>query len=102
MKDVNVTHRLTDSPSCLVVGEHDISGNLERILKAAGQNTPDVKPTLEINPEHTLIKKLEKLSGSEEFDEYASVIFDQAILSEGGQLDDPVSFVKKINRLLTK
>ena len=102
VKDVKVTHRLTDSPSCLVVGEHDISGNLERILKAAGQNTPDVKPTLEINPEHTLIKKLEKLSGSEEFDEYASVIFDQAILSEGGQLDDPVSFVKKINRLLTK
>ncbi len=102
VKDVKVTHRLTDSPSCLVVGEHDISGNLERILKAAGQNTPDVKPILEINPEHNLVKKLEGLSADGEFDEYASVIFDQAILSEGGQLDDPVSFVKKINRLLTK
>jgi len=102
VKDVKVTHRLTDSPSCLVVGEHDISGNLERILKAAGQNTPDVKPILEINPERNLVKKLEGLSADGEFDEYASVIFDQAILSEGGQLDDPVSFVKKINRLLTK
>jgi molecular chaperone HtpG len=100
--DVKVTHRLTDSPSCLVVGENDISGNLERILKAAGQNTPDVKPILEINPEHDLIKKLETFKDSGEFDEYASVIFDQAILSEGGQLDDPVSFIKKINRLLIK
>ena len=102
VKDVKVTHRLTDSPSCLVVGENDISGNLERILKAAGQNTPDVKPILEINPEHDLIKKLETFKDSDEFDEYASVIFDQAILSEGGQLDDPVSFIKKINRLLIK
>ena len=102
VKDVKVTHRLTDSPSCLVVGENDISGNLERILKAAGQNTPDVKPTLEINPEHDLIQKLETFKDSDKFDEYASVIFDQAILSEGGQLDDPVSFIKKINRLLIK
>jgi len=102
VKDVKVTHRLTDSPSCLVVGENDISGNLERILKAAGQNTPDVKPILEINPEHDLIQKLETFKDSDEFDEYASVIFDQAILSEGGQLDDPVSFIKKINRLLIK
>ena len=102
VKDVKVTHRLTDSPSCLVVGENDISGNLERILKAAGQNTPDVKPTLEINPEHNVIQKLETFKDSDEFDEYASVIFDQAILSEGGQLEDPVSFIKKINRLLIK
>jgi molecular chaperone HtpG len=102
VKDVKVTHRLTDSPSCLVVGENDISGNLERILKAAGQNTPDVKPILEINPEHDLIKKLGTFKDSGEFDEYASVIFDQAILSEGGQLDDPVSFIKKVNRLLIK
>jgi len=102
VKDVKVTHRLTDSPSCLVVGENDISGNLERILKAAGQNTPDVKPILEINPEHGLIKKLETFKDSDEFNEYASVIFDQAILSEGGQLDDPVSFIKKINHLLIK
>ena len=102
VKDVKVTHRLTDSPACLVVGEHDISGNLERILKAAGQNTPDNKPILEINPEHKLIEKLRKFEGTSDFDEYTSVIFDQAMLSEGGQLDDPVDFVKKINRFLVK
>ena len=102
VKDVKVTHRLTDSPACLVVGENDISGNLERILKAAGQNTPDNKPILEINPEHKLIEKLETFEGTDDFDEYTSVIFDQAMLSEGAQLDDPVSFVKKINRFLVK
>jgi len=102
VKEVKVTHRLTDSPSCLVVGEHDISGNLERILKAAGQNTPETKPTLEINPKHALIEKLEKHANSQEFDEYASVIFDQAVLAEGGQLEDPVSYVKRINQLLIK
>ena len=100
--EVKVTHRLTDSPACLVVGENDISGNLERILKAAGQNTPDIKPILEINPEHDLIKKLDSYQGKKEFNEYSSVIFDQALLSEGGQLEDPVSFIKKINHLLVK
>lgn len=102
VKDVKVTHRLTDSPACLVVGEYDISGNLERILKAAGQNTPDNKPILEINPKHKLIEKLKKFEGTADFDEYTSVIFDQAMLSEGAQLDDPVDFVKKINRFLVK
>ena len=102
VKDVKVTHRLTDSPACLVVGEHDISGNLERILKAAGQNTPDNKPILEINPEHKLIEKLKTFEGTDDFDEYTSVIFDQAMLSEGAQLDDPVNFIKRINRFLVK
>jgi molecular chaperone HtpG len=102
VKEVKVTHRLTDSPSCLVVGEHDISGNLERILKAAGQQTPENKPTLEINPKHALIQKLDGFKDSSDFDEYASVIFDQAILAEGGQLEDPVSYVKRINQLLIK
>ena len=100
--EVKVTHRLTDSPACLVVGENDISGNLERILKAAGQNTPNIKPILEINPEHDLIKKLDSYQGKKEFNEYSSVIFDQALLSEGGQLEDPVSFIKKSNQLLVK
>jgi len=102
VKDVKVTHRLIDSPACLVVGEHDISGNLERILKAAGQSTPDNKPILEINPEHKLIEKLKTFEGTDDFDEYASVIFDQAMLSEGAQLDDPVNFIKRINRFLVK
>ena len=102
IKDVKVTHRLTDSPACLVVGENDISGNLERILKAAGQNTPDIKPVLEINPEHALIKKLSAETDGKVFDEYSSVVFDQALISEGGQLEDPVGFVKRINELLVK
>src|SRR6056300_1849474 len=102
IKEVKVTHRLTDSPACLVVGENDISGNLERILKAAGQNTPDIKPVLEINPEHALIKKLSAEKDQKAFDEYSSVVFDQALISEGGQLEDPVGFVKRINQLLIK
>ena len=102
IKEVKVTHRLTDSPACLVVGENDISGNLERILKAAGQNTPDIKPVLEINPEHGLIKKLSAETDGKVFDEYSSVVFDQALISEGGQLEDPVGFVKRINELLVK
>lgn len=102
IKEVKVTHRLTDSPACLVVGENDISGNLERILKAAGQNTPDIKPILEINPEHALIKKLNSEKDEKAFDEYSSVVFDQALISEGGQLEDPVGFVKRINQLLVK
>ena len=102
IKEVKVTHRLTDSPACLVVGENDISGNLERILKAAGQNTPDIKPVLEINPEHALIKKLSAEKDQKAFDEYSSVVFDQALISEGGQLEDTVGFVKRINELLVK
>jgi molecular chaperone HtpG len=85
-----------------VVGEHDISGNLERILKAAGQNTPESKPILEINPNHELIKKLEKVDENQLFSDYASVIFDQAILAEGGQLDDPIGYVNKVNKFIAK
>jgi molecular chaperone HtpG len=83
-------------------GEHDISGNLERILKAAGQNTPESKPILEINPNHELIKKLEKVDENQIFNDYASVIFDQAILAEGGQLDDPIGYVNKVNKFIAK
>ena len=102
VKEVKVTHRLTDSPACLVAGEHDLSGNLERLLKAAGQKTPDTKPILEINPTHKLIQKLENTSDSARFNDFAEVIFDQALISEGGQLKDPVAFVKKINQFLVE
>ena len=102
VKEVKVTHRLTDSPACLVAGEHDLSGNLERLLKAAGQKTPDTKPILEINPSHKLIQKLENTSDSGRFNDFAEVIFDQALISEGGQLKDPVAFVKKINQFLVE
>ena len=71
-------------------------------MKAAGQNTPDIKPVLEINPEHALIKKLNAETDGKVFDEYSSVVFDQALISEGGQLEDPVGFVKRINELLVK
>ncbi len=98
VKEVRVTHRLTDSPACLVAGEHDISGNLERMLKAAGQKTPENKPILEINPEHKLIERLKSESDLTVFDDLTSLLFDQALLAEGGQLEDPASFVKRMNK----
>ncbi len=100
VKEVRVTHRLTDSPACLVAGEHDVSANLARILKAAGQNAPDSKPVLEINPVHKLVKRLENESEETKFNDLAHLVFDQALLAEGGQLQDPASFVKRMNSLL--
>ncbi|WP_029146963.1 molecular chaperone HtpG [Methylophilus sp. 5] len=100
VKEVKVTHRLTDSPACLVAGEHDLSGNLARILKAAGQKAPDSKPTLEINPGHRLVEKLKAEADDARFADYAHVLFDQALLAEGGQLEDPASFVKRMNSLI--
>ena len=98
VKDVRVTFRLTDSPACLVADENELSGNLLRMLKAAGQQAPDTKPILEINPEHPLLLKLK--SDDKQFDEWTNVLFDQAVLAEGGQLNDPAAYVKRINQLL--
>jgi len=100
VKEVRVTHRLTDSPACLVAGEHDLSGNLARILKAAGQKAPDSKPILEINPSHRLVERLKAESDDAKFADYAHVLFDQALLAEGGSLEDPASFVKRMNSLI--
>ena len=100
VKEVRVTHRLTDSPACLVTGEQDLSGNLERMLKAAGQKTPESKPTLEINPTHVLVERLKSETDEKKFNDLAYVLFDQALLAEGGQLNDPASFVKRMNSLL--
>ena len=100
VKEVRVTHRLTDSPACLVAGEHDVSGNLARILKAAGQNAPESKPILELNPTHKLVKRLEGETEEAKFADLAHLVFDQALLAEGGQLDDPASFVRRMNSLL--
>lgn len=100
VKEVRVTHRLTDSPACLVAGEHDLSGNLARILKAAGQNAPESKPILEINPGHKLVKRLEAETEDAKFSDLAHLVFDQALLAEGGQLNDPASFVKRMNNLI--
>ena len=100
VKEVRVTHRLTDSPACLVAGENDLSGNLERMLKAAGQKTPESKPTLEINPTHGLVERLKAEKDDVKFNDLAHLLFDQALLAEGGQLNDPASFVKRMNSLL--
>ncbi|MDZ7584834.1 MAG: molecular chaperone HtpG [Thiobacillus sp.] len=98
VKEVRVTHRLTDSPACLVADEHDVSGNLARILKAAGQSAPMAKPILEINPKHPVVLRLKYEEAK--FDDWSAVLFEQALLAEGGQLDDPASFVKRINELM--
>jgi len=98
VKDVRVTYRLTDSPSCLVADEHDLGGNLARILKAAGQQAPDSKPILEINPKHPAVQRL-KYEESR-FDDWANLLLEQATLAEGGSLDDPAGFVKRINDLM--
>jgi molecular chaperone HtpG len=97
-KDVRVTFRLTDSPACLVAGENELSGNLLRMLKAAGQTAPDTKPTLEIKPQHPLVQRLKYEDAK--FDDWSSLLFDQALLAEGGQLSDPAGFVKKLNDML--
>ena len=98
-KDVRVSSRLVDSPACLVVGDGELSPQMVQMLKAMGQPVPDVKPILEINPTHPLITKLES---SAEFDDLAQVIFDQALLADGGQLDDPAGYLKRVNKLLMK
>jgi molecular chaperone HtpG len=100
VKDVRVTHRLTDSPACLVAGEHDLSGNLARMLKAAGQKAPESKPILELNPGHKLVKRMETETEDAAFKDLAHLLFDQALLAEGGQLDDPAGFLKRMNRLI--
>lgn len=101
VKEVRATARLTDSPACLVVGEHDMSAHLERLLKQAGQPVPDgAKPTLEINPEHVLVKRLAAEADEARAADLAALLFDQALLAEGGKLEDPAAFVKRINTLM--
>ncbi len=97
-KDVRVTFRLTDSPACLVSDENEMSANLLRMLKAAGQSAPDSKPILEINPNHPLVTRLKY--EEEKFADWSHILFDQALLAEGGALADPASFVKRLNEML--
>jgi len=100
VKDVRVTHRLTDSAACLVVDGSDPSANLERMLKAAGRPVSESKPIMEINPHHPLVSKLHSEMGGERFNDWSQILFDQAALSEGGQLDDPAAFVRRLNGLM--
>jgi molecular chaperone HtpG len=97
-KDVRVTFRLIDSPACLVTDENELSGNLLRMLKAAGQNAPESKPILEINPDHPLVQRLKYEEAK--FDDWSHILFDQATLAEGGNLTDPAGFVKRLNEML--
>ena len=100
VKDVRVSKRLTSSPSCIVADENDMSAQMERIMQAAGQKVDKAKPILEINPKHLLIEKINKESDSDKFKEWSNMLLDQAILAEGGQLEEPASFVRRFNDLL--
>ncbi len=97
---VRPSARLVDSPACLVVGEYDMSANLARVLKAVGQDAPTQRPTLEVNLDHPLVKRLEGEDNETRFTDLALILFDQAQLAEGGQLDDPAAFVGRLNSLM--
>lgn len=100
VKAVQLTHRLTDSPACIIADEHDMGLEMQRILQAAGQALPDTKPIFEINPEHPLIKRLHATEDESRFEQWVHVLFEQAVLAEGGQLDNPADFVRRVNALL--
>jgi molecular chaperone HtpG len=100
VKEVRISHRLTDSPSCLVVEQHDMNVSMQKILKQAGHALPDINPILEINPEHPLVKRLNDEQSDDKFSDWSFLLFDQAMLSEGGQLEDPAAFVSRMNQLL--
>ncbi|HEX5514979.1 MAG TPA: molecular chaperone HtpG [Gammaproteobacteria bacterium] len=102
VRDVRLTGRLTDSPACLVVDTHEFGIGLQRMLKAAGQSLGESRPILEINPEHGLIKRLKDEPEAERFHDRALVLFDQALLAEGGQLEDPAAYVRRVNNLLSR
>jgi molecular chaperone HtpG len=100
VESVRVTHRLTGSPACLVVGEHDMGAQMRRLLESAGQKVPESKPTIEINPDHPLVQKLDAESDEGRFEDLARILFEQAQLAEGGALTDPAAYVSRLNKLL--
>jgi molecular chaperone HtpG len=100
VEQVRVTNRLTDSPACLVVGQFDMGAQMRRLLEQAGQQVPDSKPTLELNPAHPLVSRLDQEPDEDRFADLLEVLFDQAQLAEGGQLKDPAAYVHRLNRLL--
>jgi len=100
VKEVRISHRLTQSPACLVVEEHDMGASLRNLLKAAGHDIPKVVPILEINPGHSLVTRLSDEQDEQRFGDWASILFDQSLLAEGGQLEDPAAFVRRLNDLL--
>jgi molecular chaperone HtpG len=100
VKEVRVTHRLTDSPSCLVVDQNDMAMSLRKLLEASGQKIPVTPPILEVNPQHPLVRTLQREQEGARFDDWAHLLYEQAMLSEGGQLEDPAAFVRRMNTLL--
>lgn len=102
VEEVRATGRLTESAACLVVGEHDMGAQMRRIMEAAGQDVPSSKPILEVNPTHPLLEMLDQEADEDRFADMAKVVFDQALLAEGGQLDDPASYVSRLNKLLVE
>jgi len=96
VKEVKISNRLSESPSCLVADENEMGGNMERIMASLGQDVPETKPILEINPTHPLVEKLK----TKVDEDVVKVLFDQAVLAEGGQLKDPAEFVKRMNKLI--
>jgi molecular chaperone HtpG len=100
VKEVRISHRLTESPACLVVGDYDMSANLQRVMKQLGQDAPQTKPILEVNPTHPLVLKMDQEADEDVFGDLARILFDQATLAEGGQLEDPAAFVHRLNKLM--
>ena len=100
VQEVRVTHRLTDSPACVVLPEHEMGFQMRRMMEAAGQPLLEVKPILELNPDHALVSRLESTEGGN-FDDLAHILLDQAVIAEGGHLDDPAAYVKRLNTLLS-
>ena len=98
--EVRVTNRLTDSPACIVLNEQDMAMYMQRILKEAGHDMPNSKPVLEINPDHPIVKQLDGEKSKKKFDDWSAILFDQALLAEGGQLEDPAGFVARLNKML--
>ena len=102
VKEVRISHRLTDSPSCLVLEEHEMAVHLQQVMKQAGHALPDTKPMLEVNPDHPLVVHLKDEQDQEKFSEWSHLLFEQALLSEGGKLEDPTAFVKRMNAILVE
>jgi len=102
VEDVRISHRLTDSPSCLVLGEQDMPVHMQQLMKQAGHDVPVSKPVLEVNPEHPLVVHLKQEQDKDSFSEWSHLLYEQALLSEGGQLDDPTVFVKRMNSILVE
>ena len=100
VEEVRITNRLTSSPACIVLNEHDMAMHMQRLMKEAGHQLPGSKPILEINTDHPIVKRLEAEKSDDKFNDWSDILFDQAILAEGGQLDDPASFVHKLNEML--